>query len=244
MSTAVHFWHNPLTLHVDVFYGWPQIQHILNTLLHAIFCICEICKDLESQFCTSKRSVVDKYSLDDKHMTNSWQQRIVNLLCCIHCQWVMPWQVTGHMPCINKAVSKIWPGKILFLWLEQQWASHTMCSIHIYLLVALHGSKTQTLRKKTLSCRSLWYMDLETDGRHIYWRDKMRNDEILQKVEENWSTWFWRESEIGHIVRKKGFLEMAMEGRTAGRRGKQKPSDITDEEGYEKIKRRTDNWWD
>ena len=34
---------------------------------------------------------------------------------------------------------------------------------------------------------------------------------------------------------------MAMEGRTAGRRGKQKPSDITDEEGYEKIKRRTDN---
>jgi len=31
-------------------------------------------------------------------------------------------------------------------------------------------------------------MDLETDGRHIYWRDKMRNDEILQKVEENWST--------------------------------------------------------
>jgi hypothetical protein len=84
--------------------------------------------------------------------------------------------------------------------------------------IALYGAETWTLRKvdqKSLESFEMWsWRRMEK----ISWTDRVRNEEVLQRVKEKRNTIKRRKANwIGHILRRNCLLKHVIEGTLDGR---------------------------
>ena len=88
--------------------------------------------------------------------------------------------------------------------------------------VALYGCETWTLRKVEVDKLEAFEMWLWRQMKGISWRDKISNEEVLKKIDENrclMKTVYKRKKNwIGYVLRGGGVLRNVLEGRMMGKR--------------------------
>jgi hypothetical protein len=90
--------------------------------------------------------------------------------------------------------------------------------------ILLYGSETWTMRKaemkKLESCEMWMWRRMEK----ISWRDRVTNEEVLERVGETRSLlstiWKRKAKWVGHVIRSDGLTRIAIEGRMSGKRSR------------------------
>jgi hypothetical protein len=115
--------------------------------------------------------------------------------------------------------------------------------------VALYGCETWTMNKEALGRLEAFEMWVWRRCEKVSWKDKKKNEEVLDLVEEERSLvnsiTKRKKNWIGHVLRGNTLLKVVLEGRMAGKRGRGRPRkgmiDDIKEGNYERMKRKAED---